>query len=122
MPESNLHKLSASGQSVWIDYLSRHLLQSGKLARLMKEDAVVGVTSNPTIFQKAIAEGDLYDEQLKEILDNGEVDPKETFLLLSSRDISDACNLLRGVWDESWRKISFASVSPESRICFSCSS
>ena len=100
MPESNLHKLSALGQSVWIDYLSRHLLQSGKLARLMKEDAVVGVTSNPTIFQKAIAEGDLYDEQLKEILDNGEVDPKETFLLLSSRDISDACNLLRGVWDE----------------------
>ena len=60
MPEtSRLHKLSDLGQSVWIDYLSRHLLQSGKLARLMEEDAVVGVTSNPTIFQKAIAEGNL---------------------------------------------------------------
>jgi transaldolase len=100
MPDSNLHKLSALGQSVWIDYLSRHLLQSGKLASLMEEDAVVGVTSNPTIFQKAIAEGDLYDEQLKEILDNGQDDPKEIFLLLSSRDISDACDLLRPVWDD----------------------
>ena len=100
MPESNLQKVSALGQSVWIDYLSRQLLQSGKLARLMADDAVVGVTSNPTIFQKAIAEGNAYDEQLKEILDGGEDDPKEIFLQLSSRDISDACDLLRKVWDE----------------------
>jgi transaldolase len=99
MPDSNLHKLSALGQSVWIDFLSRQLLQTGKLARMMEEDAVVGVTSNPTIFQKAIAEGNLYDEQLKEILDAGEDDPKEIFLQLSSRDIADACDLLRGVWD-----------------------
>ena len=69
MPESNLHKLSALGQSVWIDYLSRQILQSGKLAQMMEEDAVVGVTSNPTIFQKAISEGDAYDEQLKELLE-----------------------------------------------------
>jgi transaldolase len=100
MPESNLHKLSALGQSVWIDYLSRQMLQSGKLASLMEEDAVVGVTSNPTIFQKAIAEGNLYDGQLKEILDGGEDDPKEIFLQLSSHDISDACDLLRQVWNE----------------------
>ena len=72
MPESNLHKLSALGQSVWIDYLSRQMLQSGKLAKMMKEDAVVGVTSNPTIFQKAISEGDAYDGQLREILESGE--------------------------------------------------
>ena len=100
MPDSNLHKLSALGQSVWIDYLSRQLLKSGKLARMMEEDAVVGVTSNPTIFQKAIAEGDAYDEQLREILETGEEDPKEIFLQLSSHDISDACDLLRKVWDE----------------------
>jgi transaldolase len=99
MPDSNLHKLSALGQSVWIDYLSRQLLQSGTLARLMDEDAAVGVTSNPTIFQKAIAEGNLYDEQLKEILDGGEDDSKEIFLQLSSRDISDACELLAPIWD-----------------------
>ncbi len=55
MAESNLHKLSKHGQSVWIDYLSRDMLEEGELARMMREDAVVGVTSNPTIFQKAIA-------------------------------------------------------------------
>jgi transaldolase len=100
MPDSNLHKLSALGQSVWIDYLSRDLLQTGELKRMMKEDAVVGVTSNPTIFQKAISQGNRYDEQLKEILDGGEDDPKEIFLQLSSRDIADACDLLRNVWEE----------------------
>jgi transaldolase len=100
VPESNLHKLSALGQSVWIDFLSRQMLQSGKLAKMMEEDAVVGVTSNPTIFQKAISEGNAYDEQLKEILDSGEEDPREIFLKLTSRDISDACDLLRKAWDK----------------------
>jgi transaldolase len=100
MPDSNLHKLSALGQSVWIDYLSRELLQTGKLERMMREDAVVGVTSNPTIFQKAISQGDRYDDQLKQVLESGESDPKEIFLQLSSNDIADACDLLRKVWDE----------------------
>src|SRR5918999_5775972 len=97
MPDSNLHKLSALGQSVWIDFLSRQMLQSGKLARMMEEDAVVGVTSNPTIFQKAISEGTAYDDQLKEILESGEEDAKEIFLQLTSRDISAACDLLSEV-------------------------
>jgi transaldolase len=101
MPESNLHKLSALGQSVWIDFLSRAMLETGKLAQMMREDAVVGVTSNPTIFQKAISEGNRYDEQLKELLESGEEDPKEIFLQLSSRDIAAACDLLREAWDES---------------------
>src|SRR5256885_17054650 len=101
MPDSNLHKLSALGQSVWIDYLSRDLLQTGELARMMKDDAVVGITSNPTIFQKAISQGERYDAQLKEILESGETDPKEIFLQLSSHDIADACDLLRKVWDDS---------------------
>src|SRR5205823_8144990 len=100
MPESNLHKLSALGQSVWIDYRPRALLQTGELARMMKDDAVVGITSNPTIFQKAISAGNRYDAQLKEILGTGETDPKEIFLQLSSHDIADACDLLRKVWDE----------------------
>src|SRR5436189_5973071 len=84
MPDSNLHKLSALGQSVWIDYLSRDLLETGELARMMDQDAVVGVTSNPTIFQKAIAHGERYDEQLRQILDSGATDPKEIFLEPSS--------------------------------------
>src|SRR5205814_3637728 len=91
---------SALGQSVWLDYLSREILQTGKLERMMREDAVVGVTSNPTIFQKALAEGDRYDDLLRESLDSGETDPKEIFLQLSSHDVADACALLRKVWDE----------------------
>src|SRR5438132_5658110 len=67
---------------------------------MMRDDAVVGVTSNPTIFQKAISQGDRYDAQLKEILESGEEDAKEIFLGLSSRDIAGACDLLRKVWDE----------------------
>jgi transaldolase len=61
---------------------------------------VVGVTSNPTIFQKAIAEGDAYDEQLKELIDAGETDPREIFIKLSCRDVTEACDLLRSVWDQ----------------------
>ena len=101
MPDSNLHKLSALGQSVWIDYLSRDLLATGELARMMDEDAVVGITSNPTIFQKAISQGERYDEQLRQILDSGETDAKEIFLQLSSRDVSDGLDILRPIWDES---------------------
>jgi transaldolase len=100
MPNSNLHKLSALGQSVWIDYLSREMLQTGELERMLRDDAVVGVTSNPTIFQKAISQGDRYDAQLKELVESGQTDPKEIFLQLSSNDIADACDLLRKVWDE----------------------
>jgi transaldolase len=99
MPDSNLHKLSALGQSVWIDYLSRDMLQSGELERMMREDAVVGVTSNPTIFQKAIAQGNRYDDQLKECLEEVD-DDKEIFIRLSRQDIANACDLLRKVWDE----------------------
>src|SRR5512133_3116150 len=96
MADSNLHKLREHGQSVWIDYLSRDLLEQGELKRMMEEDAVVGVTSNPTIFQKAIASGNAYDEQLKEVLQS-EDDAKEIFLQLSSRDVDAATDLLAPV-------------------------
>jgi transaldolase len=96
MADSNLDKLSARGQSVWIDYLSRDLLEQGELKRMIEEDAVVGVTSNPTIFQKAISSGSAYDEQLKEVLQQQD-DPKEIFLELSSRDVDEATDLLAPV-------------------------
>jgi transaldolase len=97
MAESRLHRLSARGQSVWIDYLSRDLLETGELKRMMDEDAVVGVTSNPTIFQKALSHGDAYDEQLKTLGD--ETDAKELFLHLAVRDVENALDLLRPVHD-----------------------
>ena len=98
MAGSRLQQLSELGQSVWIDVLSRDMLRSGELERLMREDAVVGVTSNPTIFQKALAVGDAYDEQLKEELKE-ERDPKELFIRLAGKDVGEACDLLRRVWD-----------------------
>jgi transaldolase len=98
VPDSKLHQLKAHGQSVWIDYLSRKLLQTGELARLMEDAAISGVTSNPTIFQKAISEGDAYDEQLRECLERLS-EPKEIYLHLTQNDIQDACDLLRSVWD-----------------------
>ncbi len=99
MADSNLHKLSARGQSVWIDSLSRHMLESGELKRLMKDDAVVGVTTNPTIFQKAISQGDDYDAQIKELLEE-ETDAKEIFLRLSARDVEAALDLLSAVHEK----------------------
>src|SRR5918996_6285588 len=99
MAKSRLHELSELGQSVWIDFLSRDLLQKGELARMMRDDTVVGVTSNPTIFQKAISAGDAYDEQLRDVLQE-ERDPKEVFIRLAAKDITDALTLLRPVWDE----------------------
>ncbi|PWU18159.1 MAG: transaldolase [Candidatus Rokuibacteriota bacterium] len=97
MEKSRLHLLPQLGQSVWIDFLSRDLLHSGELARMMEKDSVCGVTSNPTIFQKALAEGDAYDEQLRSLL--VEPDPKEIFISLATEDVGEACDLMRPVWD-----------------------
>src|SRR5688572_25324518 len=98
MPDTPLQQLAAHGQSVWIDFLSRRFVEEGELEALVR-DGVHGVTSNPTIFQSAIAEGDAYDEQLRE-LTGTETDPKEIFLALAVQDIRGACDILRPVWDE----------------------
>ena len=95
---SRLRDLSDHGQSVWIDYLSRDLLETGELAPLIDRDAVVGVTSNPTIFQKAISGGSAYNAQLKETREQKR-NPKELFYQLAARDIAAACDLLRPIWD-----------------------
>jgi transaldolase len=98
MADTPLTRLAAHGQSVWIDYLSRRFVADGDLAALV-DQGVVGVTSNPTIFQGAIADGDAYDEQLREVL-KSESEPKEVFLALATQDIQAACDVLRPVWDD----------------------
>src|SRR3954452_5936898 len=98
MADSPLHKLSAEGQSVWIDFLSRPLLRDGELERMIRDDAVVGGTSDPTIFQKAISSGDACADQLREVLENTE-DPKEVFLRLAVKDVQEACDVLRDTYD-----------------------
>ena len=98
MPDSPLDRVTALGQSVWIDFLSRELLESGELERMMREDAIRGVTSNPTIFQKAMAEGSRYDAQLEQLSGSSE-DTAEIFYALASQDVGNACDLMRSVWD-----------------------
>jgi transaldolase len=97
---TRLQDLSAAGVSVWIDSLSREMLDAGELASLIADDSVVGVTSNPTIFQKALAEGDLYDGQLREVAGTTD-DTVEVFFALAMDDIREACDLMRPVWDRS---------------------
>lgn len=92
-----LHELQAAGQSVWIDSLSRDDIDNGDLKRMV-EEGVTGVTSNPSIFQKAISSSPLYDDQLREVAAD-EDDPKEIFFQLARKDIRDACDILRPVYD-----------------------
>src|SRR5213079_296680 len=117
MAESRLQELSKLGQSVWIDYLSRRLVREGELEELMHEHAVVGVTSNPTIFQKALVEGDAYDEQLREVLARQD-DAKEAFLELAIKDVQDACDLLRAVWDGGQGQDGYVSIEVDPNLAF----
>ncbi|WP_028065580.1 transaldolase [Solirubrobacter soli] len=103
-----LKQLADHGQSVWIDFLSRRFVKDGDLKGLVGQ-GVVGVTSNPTIFQGAIAEGDAYDEQIREL--SAELsDPKEIFWRLAVDDIRDACDILRPVYDEGEGKDGYVSL------------
>jgi transaldolase len=98
MSRSPLQQLSALGQSVWVDFLSRQALEDGTIEGLIRDDAVVGMTSNPTIFQRAMADGTAYDEQLHTVLEH-ETDGKEVFLALAKDDVRAACDLLRTTWE-----------------------
>src|ERR687895_454636 len=117
MAKSPLHELSEHGQSVWIDFLSRNMLRTGELERMMRDDAIVGVTSNPTIFQKAISAGDAYDDQLREVLQH-ERDPNEIFVHLASKDVGDALDLLRGVWDEGGGRDGYVSIEVDPNLAY----
>jgi transaldolase len=109
---SRLNRLSALGQSVWIDYLSGDLIESGALARAIDEDAVVGVTSNPTIFAKALSSGEAYDEQIA----RSSGDAKSIFLGLAMRDVTAACDLLRPVWERTDGGDGFVSIEVDPNL------
>jgi transaldolase len=107
-----LQRLSALGQSVWIDFLSRDLIDSGALARAVEADAVVGVTSNPTIFANALSGGDAYDEQIA--AEAG--DATDVFLNLAMRDVTTACDLLRPVWERTNGGDGYVSIEVDPRL------
>ena len=117
MAESRLHRLAARGQSIWIDNLSRDLVHGGELARLIDEDAVTGITSNPTIFQKAIGGSSDYDEQLKACLTELD-DPTEIFFRLAIEDVRDACDMLRPVWERTGGTDGYVSLEVEPGLAY----
>ena len=114
---SRLHELSALGVSVWVDSLSREWLEEGELERLMREDAVVGVTSNPTIFEKALATGEVYDGQLRAELERSD-DTREVFFALAVEDIKRACDLFRPVWEKTGGVDGFVSLEVDPDLAY----
>lgn len=96
---NNVKKLINEGQSIWQDDISRQLIADGTLKAEIEETGIRGVTSNPTIFQKAIAGGDAYDADIKALLAQGK-DAAEVFQTVAVKDIQDACDLFRPLYDE----------------------
>ena len=96
----NLAALSAAGVSVWLDDLSRDRLKSGNLQELIDTKSVVGVTTNPSIFQAALSKGDAYDDQVKELAERG-ADVDATIRTVTTDDVRDACDVLRPQWEAS---------------------
>ena len=96
----NLAALSAAGVSVWLDDLSRERLQSGNLQELIDTRSVVGVTTNPSIFQKALAESDTYNDQVAELAERG-ADVEATVRTVTTDDVRNACDVLTREWEAS---------------------
>jgi transaldolase len=106
---SRLQALHEAGVSIWLDTLSRELLDSGHFARLIADYAVTGATSNPTIFAKAITGSDRYDGQLRALVTSGVRDPQALFFELALDDVRRAADLLRPAYDESDGRDGFVS-------------
>jgi transaldolase len=109
MKPSPLQKLHSLGQSIWLDYIRRDLVESGKLAKLIEQDALRGMTSNPSIFEKAVDESDLYDEQIQDLVEDGK-SPEEIYEIVTQTDVRSAADVFRDVYDETDGKDGFVSL------------
>ena len=111
---NSLTRLAQAGQSIWLDYMHRKLMEGGELKRLIAEDAVTGVTSNPSIFEKAIGEGGDYDDRVEAALAEGDLSAMDIYERVAIRDIQDAADVLQPVWDRTQGRDGYVSleVSP----------
>jgi transaldolase/glucose-6-phosphate isomerase len=111
---NHLRELTEYGQSVWLDFVSRDLLKSGQLTRLITEDGLRGVTSNPSIFEKAIGHGDDYDELIRAAEAAGDLDPGALFETVAIHDIQDGADQLSSVYAQTQHRDGYISleVSP----------
>ncbi len=105
-----LRNLQEYGQSVWLDFVSRELLRSGELSRLIADDGIRGVTSNPSIFEKAIGHGDDYDELIAAAQKAGDLDPGALFEGLAIRDIQDGADALDVVYEQTQGRDGYISI------------
>src|ERR1044071_3460912 len=94
MSDNPLKRLNASGQSIWLDYIDRTMLRNGDLERRIDDDALTGMTSNPTILEKPLAEATAYDDQIRSA---GDVTASELFEMSATTDVRDACDPFKGV-------------------------
>ncbi|MBM3900338.1 MAG: transaldolase [Gemmatimonadetes bacterium] len=115
MAQTPLHTLNAAGQSIWLDFIDRAILQSGELTRRIRDEALTGMTSNPTIFEKALATGSAYDAQLREGAVKG-LDAWGLFELVETDDVRVACDAFMDVYRRTKGQDGYVSieVSPSS--------
>src|ERR671931_1383555 len=112
-----LAALTAAGTSVWLDQIKRSLITTGELQRLVEEDSLRGVTSNPTIFNQAILGSEDYDEQLAELAQDGN-GTREIYQEMAIQDIQDACDVLRNVYDQTDGADGFVSFEVDPDLAF----
>jgi transaldolase len=103
-----LQRLRDSGQSVWLDFIDRGFLRSGELERQIREDGIAGMTSNPTIFEKALAEGTEYDDQIRATA--GHLTAEALFEVIATTDVRDACDIFRSTYDRTGGADGYVSI------------
>jgi len=108
MNDTPLQRLYQAGQSIWLDYIDRTMLHDGRLAKLIDQDALVGMTSNPTIFEKALAEGAAYDAQISAA--PPELTPSELFELIETDDVRSACDRFADVFESTEGQDGYVSI------------
>jgi transaldolase len=114
---NRLRDIEALGQAVWIDNINRELLDEGILRRLVDEDGISGVTSNPTIFEKAMGHSERYDEGFKRVLGDTQ-EPREVFFRLAYDDIRDAADVLHGVYEATGGQDGYVSFELPPELAF----
>jgi transaldolase len=117
MNNNPLRKLETLGQSVWLDYIRKDMFASGELRRLINEDGLHGITSNPSIFEKAIAESDLYDNDIYDLVQK-KTDVKEIYETLSMKDVRDAADEFRSVYEKTDGKDGYVSLEVNPHLAY----
>ncbi|HEX3365217.1 transaldolase [Phenylobacterium sp.] len=115
MTDNPLKTLTAAGQAIWLDYLHQDILKTGELQRLIADDGLTGLTSNPSIFEKAIGDGASYDARIAKLASGGKTQTKDLYEAIAIADIQGACDQFRPTWDRLKGRDGYASleVSPD---------